>query len=163
MSSISSHIRLIRPDDNPIVSQIIREIMTEFACVGQGFSIEDPEVDHMFQAYDDPRAAYYVIELDGKISGCGGFAQLEGGTSDTCELKKMYFLTETRGLGLGKRLLELCIEKARDCGYQKMYLETVERMTAANGLYQHMGFQLLPGPLGATGHGGCDSFYELHL
>lgn len=146
-----------------MVAQIIRTVMTEFGCVGQGFSIEDPEVDHMFQAYSDDRAAYYVLELDGQVKGCGGFAQLDGGAKDTCELKKMYFLTEARGLGLGKRMLEMCMDKARDCGYRKMYLETVERMTAANGLYQHMGFQLLKGPRGATGHGGCDAFYELQL
>jgi putative acetyltransferase len=40
-----------------------------------------------------------------------------------------------------------------------MYLETVDRMTAANGLYQSFDFEPLPGPLGATGHGGCDAFY----
>ncbi len=44
-------IRPIRPEDNPAVAQIIRQVMTEFGAVGCGFSIEDDEVDSMFEAY----------------------------------------------------------------------------------------------------------------
>ena len=156
-------IRAIKASDNLRVAQIIRKVMTEFSCVGSGFSIEDPEVDAMHQAYAGDRAAFYVIEHNGIVQGCGGFAQLEGGAADICELKKMYFLTELRGLGMGSRLVDLCIQEARSKGYRIMYLETVERMQAANHLYQKKGFRLLPGPLGATGHGGCDAFYDLPL
>lgn len=157
---------LIRPitlEDNPKVAAIIRKVMTEFHCVGSGFSIEDPEVDDMFNAYADERAAFYAIEHKGQVMGCGGFAALEGGDTDTCELKKMYFLEGLRGLGMGGALVDLCINEARDKGFKKMYLETVERMTAANHLYRKKGFSLLEGAKGATGHSGCDSFYELLL
>ena len=156
-------IRPISESDNLRVAQIIRKVMTEFSCVGAGFSIEDPEVDEMYQAYAGDRAAFYVIEHDGEVKGCGGFAQLEGGADHICELKKMYFLSDLRGLGMGSRLVDLCIEEARARGFKTMYLETVERMVAANHLYQKKGFQQLSGPLGATGHGGCDAFYDIAL
>ena len=156
-------IRPISAADNARVASIIRQVMTEFGCVGSGFSIEDPEVDEMYSAYAGPGAAFFVIEQQGQVMGCGGFAALEGGAADTCELKKMYFLSELRGLGMGRQLLDRCIEAARACGYRKMYLETVARMTAANHLYRKRGFQLLGGAQGATGHTGCDAFYELLL
>ncbi|MEL7247918.1 MAG: GNAT family N-acetyltransferase [Bacteroidota bacterium] len=156
-------IRPIQETDNPRVAQIIRQVMTEFSCVGSGFSIEDPEVDEMYQAYAGDRAAFYVIEHNGVVKGCGGFAQLEGGPADVCELKKMYFLTDLRGMGMGSLLVDHCLEQARASGFSTMYLETVERMVAANHLYQKKGFRLLPGPLGATGHGGCDAFYDRPL
>jgi putative acetyltransferase len=44
-------LRTIRPGDNPQVAGIIRSVMTEFGAVGPGFSIMDPEVDHMYEAY----------------------------------------------------------------------------------------------------------------
>jgi putative acetyltransferase len=156
-------IRPLQQADNARVALIIRQVMTEFACVGDGYSIEDPEVDDMFNAYSADNAAFFVIEKQGAVLGCGGFGPLVGGDKTICELKKMYFLTELRGLGMGRKLLDHCITAARNCGYEKMYLETVERMTAANKLYQKRGFVKLAGPEGATGHSGCDAFYTLLL
>ncbi|MEM1215228.1 MAG: GNAT family N-acetyltransferase [Bacteroidota bacterium] len=160
---MSTAIRLITPDDTQKVATIIRTVMTEFACLGEGYSIEDPEVDDMYTAYATERAAFYVVERDGEVLGCGGFSPLVGGTADTCELQKMYFLPELRGHGLGQQLLQHCIQAATQAGYTYMYLETVARMTAANALYIKHGFQVLTGPTGATGHCGCDAFYRKSL
>jgi putative acetyltransferase len=153
-------LRPIAPTDNAVVAQVIRQVMTEFGCVGPGFSIEDPEVDAMYEAYLGGRAAFYVIEHEGRVMGCGGFATLAGNAGDTCELQKMYFLPELRGMGMGARLIDHCIAQARLAGYTRMYLETVNRMHAANALYQSRGFVPLPQQQGCTGHGGCDTFYE---
>ena len=119
----------------------------------------DPEVDDMHGAYNNDKSAFYVVEEDGKVMGVGGIGPLVGGDTDTCELKKMYFLPELRGKGQGKALMEVCLSVAKEMGYPKCYLETVERMIAANGLYQKYGFQPLGHHLGGTGHNGCDSFY----
>lgn len=159
----SSILRPIVAADNAVVARIIRQVMTEFACVGPGFSIEDPEVDAMYEAYQGARAAFYVVEQAGQVLGCGGFATLAGNAGDTCELQKMYFLPELRGQGMGARLIDHCIAAARQAGFQRMYLETVGRMHAANALYQSRGFTPLPGQEGCTGHGGCDTFYALIL
>ncbi len=155
--------RPIEPTDNERVAQVIRQVMTEFSCVGPGFSIEDPEVDQMYETYQGDQAAFFVIEHQGQVFGCGGFGPLPGGDGATCELKKMYFLPELRGHGMGKKLLNHCIETAAQRGYQRMYLETVNRMTSANALYRLRGFQQLEGAEGATGHSSCDTFYALPL
>jgi putative acetyltransferase len=156
-------IRPLKQADNASVAAIIRQVMTEFACVGDGYSIEDPEVNDMYRAYSEDNAAFFVIEKQGAVMGCGGFGPLVGANPSICELKKMYFLTELRGLGMGQKLLDRCIMEARNCGYKKMYLETVARMTAANQLYQKKGFVKLAAPEGTTGHSGCDAFYSLIL
>lgn len=155
--------RPMQKRDNPQVARIIRDVMTEFQAVGEGYSINDPEVDDMYGNYRDKRSCFYVIENQGRLVGCGGIAQLQGGDPDTCELRKMYFLPEARGIGLGRRLLLQLMDDARSLDYQKCYLETLDRMWGANELYRKNGFQLLSGALGATGHCSCDRWYLLNL
>ncbi|MEZ6133300.1 MAG: GNAT family N-acetyltransferase [Pirellulaceae bacterium] len=156
-------VRKITPEDNADVAEIIRKVMTEFGAVGAGFSIEDPEVDAMFEAYAQPRSVFYVVTGESRVLGCGGLAPLVGGDELTCELKKMYFLPEARGRGAGRVLVELLINDAIRAQFAFMYVETLERMTAANRLYQSLGFEPLDQPMGATGHCGCDLFYLLEL
>lgn len=154
-------LRPIQPADNQQVAHIIRTVMTEFGCVGEGYSILDPEVDDMFGAYTNERSAFFVIGGEGtdEVFGCGGVGPLVGGGSAVCELKKMYFKPMLRGLGFGKIMVTACLEKAKELGYQRCYLETVDRMVQANHLYKKMGFEKIDGPMGATGHCSCDAWY----
>jgi len=156
-------IRLIQKQDNAPVSRVIRDVMTEFQAVGEGYSIVDQEVDNMFGNYRNSRSCYYVLTLDNEVVGCGGIAPLTGGDTSTCELRKMFFRPATRGIGLGRRLLLMLLDEASKRGYKNCYLETLGRMWGANELYQKNGFQLLDKPLGKTGHGSCDRWYLLKL
>ena len=156
-------LRLIRPEDDPAVAEIIRAVMPEFGAKGPGFALNDPEVDWMSRAYSGPRSAYFVVESGGKVVGGGGVGPLAGAAGDVCELRKMYFLPEARGGGMGRALLAKCIEAARAMGYRTMYLETLTGMDAAQHLYGKFGFERLSAPMGATGHHGCNRFYALSL
>jgi putative acetyltransferase len=156
-------IRSIQKRDNDQVARLIRTVMTEFRAVGAGYSIGDPEVDDMYGNYRNKRSCYYVITSGDRVVGCGGLGPLDGGNKFTCEIRKMFFLRETRGVGLGRRLLLLLLDEARTRDYKKCYLETLDRMWQANELYQKNGFQLLEKPMGTTGHGSCDRWYLLHL
>lgn len=156
-------IRTIAPEDNPAVANIIRTVMPEFGAGGKGFAIHDKEVDGMYEAYSAGRAAYFVCEADGTVIGGGGVAQLQGGPDDTCELKKMYFLPQGRGKGLGQKLLTACLDAARQFGYANCYIETFNTMKDAMRLYEKNGFVRIPGPQGNTGHYTCDRFYLLRL
>lgn len=156
-------IRPIRQRDNPVVARIIRQVMTEFGATGCGFSINDAEVDAMFEAYPPPDSAFFVIERGGKVMGCGGFGPLAGGAADVCELRKMYFTGELRGAGLGSRLLDIILEAARAAGYSLCYLETLENMQRARRLYEKHGFKPIPQAMGSTGHSSCNRFMILAL
>jgi putative acetyltransferase len=159
MTPSASVIRPIRPEDDAAIASIIRVVMPEFGATGRGFAISDPEVDWMSRAYDQPRCAYFVIEQDGEVVGGAGIAPLEGGPTDTCELRKMYFLPRARGLGAGAAMMQRCLQAARDAGFRQCYLETLGGMDAAMKLYERSGFIRIDGPMGATGHGGCNTFY----
>ena len=160
---IQISIRDIQAEDNPQVRQLIRQVMSAYNCVGDGYSIQDPEVEDMYTNYQGKRSRYYVLAYQDKIYGGAGVAPLKGGAENTCELKKMYYYPEIRGKGYGKQVLTLILEDARKFGYTQCYLETVDRMEAAAQLYQKFGFTRLEKCLGNTGHSGCDSYYILDL
>jgi putative acetyltransferase len=156
-------IRPITPADDPSVAAIIRAVMPEFGADGPGFAIHDPEVAAMHAAYDRPGAAYFVVELSGRVLGGGGVAPLDGGPEGVCELRKMYFLPELRGRGAGAALMARCLQAARALGHRQCYLETLRGMDQAQALYERTGFRRLDGPMGSTGHFGCNRFYLLDL
>lgn len=156
-------IRPIAPGDDAAMASVIRTVMPEFGAVGSGFAISDPEVDWMSRAYSEPRCAYFVIERNGEVMGGGGVAPLTGGDPDVCELRKMYFLPEVRGMGAGAAMMTHCLAAAREIGFKRCYLETLSGMDAAMKLYERTGFHKIPGPMGATGHGGCNTFYLMDL
>lgn len=156
-------LRPIEPRDDAAIARIIRSVMPEFGACGAGFAINDPEVDWMHRAYAAPRSAYFVVERDGEVEGGGGVAPLEGGDPGTCELRKMYFLPTLRGLGAGAAVMARCLAAARGFGFARCYLETLTGMDAAMKLYERTGFRRIDAPLGATGHGGCNTFYLREL
>ncbi|MCF8237012.1 MAG: GNAT family N-acetyltransferase [Saprospiraceae bacterium] len=156
-------IRQMISSDNPVIAMIIREVMTSYSLVGEGYSIMDPEVDHMFEQYVREGSNYWVLESEGDVLGGGGYGPLAGGETHQCEVKKMYFLPALRGLGWGGRLLEKILTEARNIGYTYAYIETVQQLREANQLYRKYDFQPLEGPLGKTGHGACDVWYGRKL
>lgn len=155
-------IRPIRPEDNAAMAEIIRVVMTSYGLDRPGSAIYDEEVATMAESYKRTGAAYFVAEREGEILAGGGIAPLEGGTADICELRKMYARPEARGLGLGRRLLETCLEAARDQGYRQCYIETISEMTDARRLYERNGFTQVCRQ-GETGHFVCDTSYVRDL
>jgi len=156
-------LRDVTPADDAAVASIIRTVMPTFGCSGEGFAIHDPEVNGMSAAYAKPGCRYWVVEREGRVVGGGGIAPLEGGDGKTCEVRKMYFLEEARGHGLGAQLLTKALATAKDLGYTTVYLETMSNMTDARKLYERNGFHPLTKPMGNTGHFGCNSWYAKTL
>jgi putative acetyltransferase len=68
----------------------------------------------------------------------------------------MYLTPSARNLGLGRQLIQLCMDQAKQLGYRKMYLETLPELSQAVRVYEKFGFHYLDGPLGNTGHFGCN-------
>jgi len=156
-------IRPITAADDAAVAAIIRAVMPEFGAGGPGFAIHDPEVATMSAAYAHPRHAYFVLLRDGVVAGGAGIAPLEGADPELCELRKMYFLPEVRGLGAGFAMMIRCLDSARALGFARCYLETLCGMDAAQRLYERAGFAQIPAAIGNTGHFGCDRFYLREL
>ncbi len=60
----------------------------------------------------------------------------------TAKLRLFLLVPEARGLGLGKQLLEACMEYARSRGYRRMELWTHKSHNAACALYAKYGFEI---------------------
>jgi putative acetyltransferase len=161
---LPAHIlRPIEPRDDATIERILRSVMSEFGADGAGSSIGDPEVSAMWAAYSGPRSAYFLVESEAQVIGGGGIGPLRGAAFEVCELRKMYFLPQARGQGMGQVLLRRCLRAARGFGYRTCYLETLTGMHGAQRLYARAGFASMKAPLGATGHFGCDRYLALEL
>ena len=60
------------------------------------------------------------------------------------ELKRIYISPAFRGQGLGTKLVSLLIEWAKELGYQRVLLETGEKLTESVALYKKLGFERIP-------------------
>lgn len=148
-------IRPIQPSDNSELAVIVRNTLTEFGANVPGTVYFDPTTDALFELFQTPKSAYFVAEAKGKIVGGGGIYPTEGLPEGTCELVKMYLLPEARGMGLGRTLIERCLETGRAKGFQQMYLETLPELHLAVKVYEKFGFEYLSAPLGDSKHFGC--------
>lgn len=148
-------IRPIQNQDNAAIAKVIRAVLIEFDVPKIGTAYADPQLDCMFETYQKSNAVYYVIVHNEIIIGGAGISPLPEEADHICELQKMYFLPEARGLGLGKQLIIKCLESAGEFGFKKCYLETMPYMTAAQKLYKKMGFDYIAAPMGNTGHVSC--------
>ena len=152
----TSTIRLLKKEDNPEIARIIRAVLTEFKANKPGTVYYDPTTDDLFNLFSKPLSEYWILEVDGKIAGGSGVYPTEGLPQGCCELVKLYLLPEYRGKGYGKQLIEKCFVSAAKFGFKQVYLETMPELKMAVGLYQQCGFTYLKGPLGNSGHFGCD-------
>jgi len=149
-------IREIQPEDDQQIAKVIREVLIEFGVPKVGTAYEDKALDCMTKTYDTPKSKYFVIDHNGKIIGGAGISQLDKYQGNVCELQKMYFLPEARGTGLGAKMMTVCLEQAKQFGFEHCYLETLPYMKAATKLYARVGFQSLDKPMGNTGHYSCN-------
>ena len=155
MKSTDFIIREIQSKDNAQMATVIREVLLEMGAPKIGTAYEDKATDKMFENFEKPTSFYYVVEHNNKVVGGAGIAQLDNFEGNTCELQKMYFLPITRGKGLGSKLINACLEKAKTVGFENCYLETMPYMNAAQALYKRSGFVNLDKPMGNTGHYSC--------
>lgn len=155
MSEMEPKIRPIKASDNQELAKVIRSVLLEMGMPMAGTAYEDKSLDRMYGTYQDFRRAYFVVEANNKILGGAGIAPLDNYEGNVCELQKMYFLQDVRGKGVGYRMLQICLEKAREFRYEQCYLETMPYMESAVKLYRKFGFKNIDKPMGDTGHHSC--------
>ncbi len=88
-----------------------------------------------------PPSGRLLLAREGKQSvGCGGLRWLEAGI---CEMKLLYVRPQWRGRGIGQQLAGMLIDAARNAGYARMRLDTLNTMKSAIDLYTSLGFRLI--------------------
>lgn len=116
----------------------------------------DSDLDDIERNYLQRGGVFELLELNGRIVGSVGLYPID---DSVVELRKMYFLPEIRGRGLGRSTLERMIEKARELGYRTMYLETAMVLKQAVALYRSFGFE----PTDEKHSERCDQAFFLNL
>lgn len=92
-------------------------------------------------------AEKYVIEPGGTIlfarvgNDVIGTVALKFHGDGVYELTKMAVTPASQGLGIGRRLLTACIERFRELGGTRMYLESHSSLETAIRLYEGFGFE----------------------
>ena len=148
-------IREIELEDDPKIAEAIRSVLIEMGVPKVGTAYEDAALDAMTETYDKPKKVYFVVVDGDKILGGAGISPLDNYEGNVCELQKMYFMPEARGIGLGSEMMEKCLEFAKQVGFAQCYLETLPYMQDARKLYRKVGFKNLEKPMGNTGHYSC--------
>ena len=149
-------IRPIEKKDNAALAKIVRDTLAEFGANHPGTVYYDPTTDTLFEVFQRDGAGYFVAEIDNKLMGGAGIYPTDGLPAGTCELVKMYLLPEARGLGLGKTLIEKSLALAKENNYGYVYLESMPELKKALTVYEKFGFTYLKGPMGNSGHFGCE-------
>ncbi|WP_198680415.1 GNAT family N-acetyltransferase [Lentzea terrae] len=92
-----------------------------------------------YAADHDSREAAWIAELDGERVGCI-FCVRED--DKTAKLRVLLVHPDARGHGAGTKLVDTCIQFAKNAGYQRMVLWTVDGLTSARKIYEAHGFEL---------------------
>jgi ribosomal protein S18 acetylase RimI-like enzyme len=110
----------------------------DFDLCFQGF---DDELASLPGAYAPPNGAL-LLAVDGDAAiGCVALRPLDWPL--IAELKRLYVRPEGRGREAGRMLAVQALATARDIGYQRVRLDTVPGMTAAQKLYEALGFRAI--------------------
>ncbi|NNF51220.1 MAG: GNAT family N-acetyltransferase [Gammaproteobacteria bacterium] len=144
--------------DQPEIKRVVGQVLEEFGICGGLNPQQDADLDDLAGWYPPPRGVFEVIEDDaGRILGCGGVHPLD---EASCELRKLYFLPELRGRGIGSAMLDRLVKFARQAGFKRMELETASVLDAAIAIYEARGFGEVTNKRDVA---RCDRAFEIDL
>lgn len=153
----TTRVRPYQPRDQEAFRQLNQQWITRY------FSLEGKDR----QLLDDPEGQIlakggriYILERNGEPVGCCALVTRD---DETFELAKMAVAEEHRGQGLGRLLLQSCIDRARFAGKRRLFLETNSRLDAAVHLYRKLGFAELPASAWPPAYSRVDLMMQLEL
>jgi putative acetyltransferase len=156
MNNLNITVRAIEEKDNREIAELIRTVFREFKIDKPGTVYFDPTTDDLYALFQKPGSVYWIAEENGVIIGGCGIYPTRGLNEGCAELVKFYLNSVQRGQGIGRMLMEKSIESAKGFGYKQIYLESMPELAKAISLYEKAGFKFIPGPMGNSGHFGCN-------
>jgi N-acetylglutamate synthase-like GNAT family acetyltransferase len=92
-----------------------------------------------YNNYNPEMDRVWICEHDNRIVG---FLLLMHRENNAAQLRYFYIEPEYRGIGLGKKLMQLYMDFLKEKGYQSSYLWTTHELHSAASLYKRHGFKL---------------------
>jgi ribosomal protein S18 acetylase RimI-like enzyme len=129
---------------------VARELGAYLAYLGETLDGEglDKDITHWQSAYDGARGRLLVVEDPaGVVVGTAAVRMLEPGVG---EIKRMWIRPAHQGKGLGRPLMDACLDEARALGCRVVRLDSERRLAAAVHLYRAYGFTEIPDYNGNT-------------
>lgn len=122
----------------------LRDLLLEYQRhigVDLCFQSFEEEMAELPGSYAPPDGRLYIALIDGAVAGCIALRRHE---AQTAEMKRLFVRPAFHGQGLGKQLAEHIVQDARQIGYQRILLDTLPSMQAAQTMYERMGFADVP-------------------
>jgi GNAT superfamily N-acetyltransferase len=116
------------------IDQYFAELNTRFES---GFN-PDLSISADAQELTPPAGLLVIARLRHEPVGCGALKFHEDRPT---ELKRMWVSSAVRGLGVGRRLLQVLERHAREAGASVVHLETNRALTEAISLYRRSGYR----------------------
>ncbi|MEJ2004830.1 MAG: GNAT family N-acetyltransferase [Cyclobacteriaceae bacterium] len=130
----------LKPGDLGYITYLHGKIYAEEYGYGLGFEGYVAESMAEFSRIFDPeRGGVWICEVNGRIVG---FLSLVN-RGDAAQLRYFILEKDFRGKGLGKKLMDMFMERLHSLGYRKAYLMTSNDLPAAAALYRKYGFMLI--------------------
>jgi ribosomal protein S18 acetylase RimI-like enzyme len=102
----------------------------------------DAELAQLPGPYAPPAGALLLARIDGQLAGCVAAKALE--PPAICEMKRLFVRPAFRTFGVGEQLVREVMLVAAGAGYERMRLDTLPSMRAAQQLYRRLGFEEIP-------------------
>lgn len=139
----------LRPADESELAAVGR--LTAEVYVGDGYM---PDTDDYVSVLSDAavRAAgaeLWVAVDDGVLLGTvtfcpSGSSFREIGRAGEGEFRMLAVSPAARGRGVGRALVQLCLDRSRDLEYAGVRMSSLDAMTAAHRVYERLGFTRVP-------------------
>jgi len=144
-------------DFEPRYARAFRQLNEEW--ITTWFKMEEEDyhaLDHPQEHILDGGGHIYIALHKGEpVGACAIIKMNDGGF----ELAKMGVSPKAKGKGIGWLLGRACLEKARELGAHRVYLESNTRLKPAISLYHKLGFRKIAGP--PSPYERCDIQMEL--
>jgi len=131
----------IRIANSKVDFEIAKKLIIEYVKwlnIDLTFQYYDSEINNLQDMYVKPKGGLLIASVDNTLDvGVVGIREFEG---NVCELKRMYVKDLYRKTGIGRRMLEMAVNYARDLGYDKIRLDSLSSLQVAIKLYLDYGF-----------------------
>lgn len=125
------------PDDLEHVIAILREYVAS-PSVSLAFQNYEAEFVALPGKYAAPDGRLLLAWKGQTVVGCAALRRVD---ETTCEMKRVYVRPDARGESLGRRLIERILDEARAAGYSRICLDVLPEFSAAQRIYESLGFQ----------------------